>query len=294
MSTRQRPVFRFAPSPNGALHLGHAHSALLNHDRARAARGRFLLRIEDIDTARCTPEFEQGIYEDLAWLGIEWEEPVRRQSEHFDEYRAALDRLVKDGLAYPAFLSRGEVRGLIADAEEAGEHWPHDPDGVPLYPGTDRDLSPRVRARRMKAGEPFAWRLDMEKAVAAAGGPLHWEERGMGPEGETGRLRAQPELWGDVVLARKDVPTSYQLSVVVDDALQGVTEVVRGRDLFHATSVQRLLQTLLGLPAPAYYHHELVLGPDGRKLSKSQRDTGLKALREAGVTPAQVRRMVGL
>lgn len=294
MSTRQRPVFRFAPSPNGALHLGHAHSALVNFDRAQAAGGRFLLRIEDIDTARCTPEFEQGIYDDLAWLGIEWETPVRRQSEHFADYAAALDRLVARGLVYPAFLSRGEVRGLIAEAEAKGQHWPHDPDGVPLYPGTDRDLSKRARARRIGAGDPFAWRLDMERAVEAAGGPLLWQERGMGPEGETGPLRAEPELWGDVVLARKDVPTSYQLSVVVDDALQGVSEVVRGRDLFHATSVQRLLQALLELPAPAYFHHELVMGPDGRKLSKSFRDTGLKALREAGATPAQVRGMVGL
>ena len=289
-----QPVFRFAPSPNGALHLGHAHSALLNFERAKAVGGRFLLRIEDIDTERCTPEFERGIYEDLAWLGIEWEAPVRRQSEHFSEYQAALRRLVDAGLAYPAFLSRGDVRGIIAEAEARGEHWPHDPDGVPLYPGEDRDLSKRTRARRMKSGDAYAWRLDMEKAIAAAGRRLYWEERGAGPEGETGRLRARPELWGDVVLARKDVPTSYQLSVVVDDALQGVTEVVRGRDLFHATSVQRLLQTLLELPAPAYFHHELVMGPDGRKLSKSQRDTGLKTLREGGVSPAEIRTMVGL
>lgn len=287
-----QPVFRFAPSPNGALHLGHAHSALLNHDRARAAGGRFLLRIEDIDVARCTPEFEQGIYDDLAWLGIAWEEPVRRQSEHFSEYRAALDRLVAADLVYPAFLSRGEMRGIIAEAEARGERWPHDPDGVPLYPVAERRLSKRARARRLKAGEPHAWRLDMDKALAAAPAQLGWEERGAGPEGESGRLPARPELWGDVVLARRDMPTSYQLSVVVDDALQGVTEVVRGRDLFHATSVQRLLQALLGLPEPAYFHHGLITGADGRKLSKSQRDTGLKALREAGVTPRQVRAMV--
>jgi glutamyl-Q tRNA(Asp) synthetase len=289
-----QPVFRFAPSPNGALHLGHAHSALLNHDRAKAVGGRFLLRIEDIDTARCTPQFEQGIYDDLAWLGIGWEEPVRRQSEHFAEYQAALDKLVAADLVYPAFLSRGEVRGIIAEAEGRGEHWPHDPDGVPLYPEAERGLSKRARAKRLKAGEPFAWRLDMEKALEAAGTRLYWEERGSGAEGETGKVRARPQLWGDVVLARKDTPTSYQLSVVVDDALQGVTEVVRGRDLFHATSVQRLLQALLGLPAPAYFHHELILGPDGRKLSKSLKDTGLKSLREAGITPAEVRRLVGL
>jgi glutamyl-Q tRNA(Asp) synthetase len=289
-----QPVFRFAPSPNGALHLGHAHSALLNYDRAKAAGGRFLLRIEDIDTERCKPEFEQAIYDDLEWLGIEWERPVRRQSEHFSEYKAALEKLAAAGLVYPAFLSRGEVRGLIADAEARGKHWPHDPDGVPLYPHAERGLSKRVRARKLKSGEPFAWRLDMEKAIEAGPARLTWEERGSGPEGETGKLRARPQLWGDIVLARKETPTSYQLSVVVDDALQGVTEVVRGRDLFQATSVQRLLQSLLGLPAPAYFHHELVMGPNGRKLSKSMKDTGLKSLREAGVTPAEVRRMVGL
>ncbi|MBN9037789.1 MAG: tRNA glutamyl-Q(34) synthetase GluQRS [Rhizobiales bacterium] len=289
-----RPVFRFAPSPNGELHLGHAHSALLNFDRAQAAGGRFLLRIEDIDTTRCTPAFEQAIYDDLAWLGIEWERPVRRQSEHFDDYRAALEALADEGLVYPAFMTRGEVRGHIAEAEAAGHHWRHDPDGVPLYPGLDRKLSRRERRRRIEAGEPFAWRLDMEAAMARAGAPLDWEERGRGPEGETGRIAADPAQWGDVVLARKEVPSSYHLSVVVDDALQGITEVVRGRDLFHATSVQRLLQELMGLSPPAYFHHELMLGEDGRKLSKSRRDTGIAALRAAGVTPADVRRMVGL
>lgn len=289
-----RPVFRFAPSPNGELHLGHAHSALLNFDRAQAAGGRFLLRIEDIDTMRCTPAFEQAIYDDLAWLGIEWERPVRRQSEHFDDYRAALEALVEADLVYPAFMTRGEVRGHIAEAEAAGHHWPHDPDGVPLYPGLDRSLSRRERRRRIEAGEPFAWRLDMEAAMARVGLPLDWEERGRGPEGETGRIAADPAQWGDVVLARKEVPSSYHLSVVVDDALQGITEVVRGRDLFFATSVQRLLQELMGLSPPAYFHHELMLGEDGRKLSKSRRDTGIATLRAAGVTPADVRRMVGL
>lgn len=289
-----RPVFRFAPSPNGELHLGHAHSALLNHDRAQAAGGRFLLRIEDIDTARCTPEFEQQIYEDLAWLGIGWEEPVRRQSEHFDDYRAALDELIAQELVYPAFMSRGEVRGHIAEQEAAGRHWPHDPDGVPWYPGLDRRLSQRERRRRIASGEPFAWRLDMEEAVARAVGPIHWEERGCGPEGQTGRIRAEAREWGDVVLARKDVPTSYHLSVVVDDALQGITEVVRGVDLFFATAVQRLLQELMGFSPPAYFHHPLVLGEDGRKLSKSRRDTGIAVLRAAGMTPGDIRRMVGL
>ena len=289
-----RPVFRFAPSPNGELHLGHAHSALLNHDRALEAGGRFLLRIEDIDTARCTPEFEQRIYEDLAWLGLVWEEPVRRQSEHFDDYRSALDGLIAEELVYPAFMSRGEVRGHIAEEEAAGRHWPHDPDGVPLYPGLDRRLSRRERRRRIESGEPFAWRIDIEAAVARAGAPIYWEEQGSGPEGQTGRVRANPAEWGDVVLARKEIPTSYHLSVVVDDALQGVTEVVRGRDLFFATSGQRLLQELMGFSPPAYFHHDLIMGEDGRKLSKSRRDTGIAALRAAGMTPGDIRRMVGL
>ena len=288
------PVFRFAPSPNGELHLGHAYSAMLNHDRAREAGGRFLLRVEDIDMARCTPEFEQRIYEDLAWLGLAWEEPVRRQSEHFDDYRSALDGLIAEELVYPAFMSRGEVRSHIAEEEAGGRHWPHDPDGVPLYPGLDRRLSRRERRRRIESGEPFAWRLDIEAAVARAGGPIFWEEQGSGPEGQTGRVRANPAEWGDVVLARKEIPTSYHLSVVVDDALQGVTEVVRGRDLFFATSVQRLLQELMGFPPPAYYHHDLIMGGDGRKLSKSRRDTGIAALRAAGMTPGDIRRIVGL
>lgn len=289
-----RPVFRFAPSPNGELHLGHAHSALLNFDRARAAGGRFLLRIEDIDTERCTPAFEHSIRDDLAWLGITWEEPVRRQSEHFADYRAALDRLVEADLVYPAFLSRGEVRGLIAEEEAAGRHWPHDPEGVPLYPDVDRKLSRRERRRRLASGVQHVWRLDMKKAVARIGRALDWQEIGAGPEGESGTIVADPLAWGDVVLARRDTPTSYQLSVVVDDALQGVTQVVRGRDLFFATAVQRLLQDLLGLAPPAYFHHDLVLGENGRKLSKSERDTGLSTLRAQGATPDDVKRMVGL
>lgn len=289
-----RAVFRFAPSPNGALHLGHAYSALLNRDLARQTGGRLLLRIEDIDTARCTPEFEHGILTDLAWLGLEWEEPVRRQSDHLDDYRAALDRLVDAGLAYPSFLTRGEVRAIVSEAEAEGREWPRDPDGAPLFPTAERSLSRRERGRRMAAGDPFAWRLNVEAAMAHAGGELSWREEGAGPAGETGTVDADPAAWGDVVIARKETPTSYHLSVVVDDALQGVTHVVRGRDLFFATAVHRLLQELLGLPAPVYLHHDLVLGDDGRKLSKSRGDTALAALREAGLRPEDVRRMVGL
>ncbi|MHB2267850.1 tRNA glutamyl-Q(34) synthetase GluQRS [Aliihoeflea sp. PC F10.4] len=289
-----RPVFRFAPSPNGPLHLGHAYSALLNHDLAREAGGRFLLRIEDIDRDRCRPEFERAIRDDLEWLGLEWEEPVRRQSDHFADYRAALERLIDDDLVYPAFLSRGDVRDFIADEAARDVSWPRDPDGAPLYPVIERKLSKRERVARMNAGAPFAWRIDVDAALERVGFQLDWIEDGAGPDGETGTIVADPKAWGDFVVARRDIPTSYQLSVVVDDALQGITHVVRGRDLFHATAGQRLLQELLGLPVPVYLHHELILGDDGRKLSKSRGDTGLSELRHAGLKPHDIRRMVGL
>jgi len=289
-----RPVFRFAPSPNGRLHLGHARSALLNQQMAAAAGGRLLLRIEDIDIQRCTPEFEQAIHDDLAWLGIDWEKPVRRQSEHFDDYRAALDMLIDAELVYPATMTRGEIRAAMAEAEAAGTHWPRDPDGVPHYPDRDRRRSPRQRHRAAASGRPFAWRLDTQAALARAGNGLSWRETGAGPHGETGIVAADPAAWGDVVIARKDVPASYHLAVVVDDALQGVTKVVRGRDLFFATATQRLLQELLGLTPPVYHHHDLVLGDDGQKLSKNRRDTAIGDLRAAGMTPADVRRLVGL
>lgn len=284
------PVFRFAPSPNGYLHLGHALSALLNADLARAGGGRLLLRIEDIDRARCKPEYEQAIYDDLAWLGIDWERPVRRQSEHFDAYRDALARLQAMDLVYASFESRGEIAQMVA---ARGEGWPRDPDGAPLYPGSRTSTSDAARKARMEVGEPYALRLDMAAAVARAGG-LAWSEAGQGPAGETGIIAAEPQAWGDVILARKEMPTSYHLSVVVDDALQGVTHVVRGQDLFWSTSVHRLLQALLGLPAPAYRHHQLILDEAGRKLSKSTQATALRALRADGATPADIRRMVGL
>ncbi|QNQ63130.1 tRNA glutamyl-Q(34) synthetase GluQRS [Brucella sp. 6810] len=288
------PVFRFAPSPNGQLHLGHAYSALLNANMAEQSGGRFLLRMEDIDTARCTPALEQGIYDDLHWLGLRWETPVRRQSEHFGEYRNALTKLADKGLVYPAFLSRSEVRKRISEACARGDGWPSDPDGTPLYPQDERNMSEKEQMEHIVSGAPYAWRLDMDKALAAAGEPLFWNESGAGPDGETGRLAADPAKWGDVVIARKDTPTSYHLSVVVDDALQGITHIVRGRDLFHATSVHRLLQKLLGLPEPLYHHHDLVLGEDGQKLSKSRKDTALASLREQGWTPADIRAKLGL
>lgn len=285
-----RPVYRFAPSPNGYLHLGHAFSALLNFDLARKTDGRLLLRIEDIDASRCRPEYEQAIYEDLAWLGIVWEEPVRRQSAHLADYRAALARLEARELVYPSFESRAEIARLVA---VRGSAWPRDPDGVPLYPGEASMLAPEERRRRMEAGEPYALRLDMASATAA-GSSLSWSEGGRGPAGETGTVAAEPARWGDVVLARKETPTSYHLSVVVDDALQGVTAIVRGQDLFWATGLHRLLQYLLALPVPRYHHHPLMLDADGRKLSKSTRATALRALRADGVSPAEIRKMVGL
>jgi glutamyl-Q tRNA(Asp) synthetase len=286
------PVFRFAPSPNGYLHLGHAFSALLNHDLARRAAGRLLLRIEDIDRARCRPEYEDEIYEDLGWLGIAWETPVRRQSEHLADYQRALETLSAQGLVYPSFESRAEIAKLVA-AREADGPWPRDPDGAPLYPGSAQQLSAAERARLIASGAPYALRLDMPAAIARAG-ELAWTEQGEGPGGETGVITAHPQAWGDVILARKETPTSYHLSVVVDDALQGVTDVVRGQDLFHATSVHGLLQRLLGLPEPAYRHHRLVRDEAGAKLAKSTGSTGLRELRAAGKTPADIRRMVEL
>ena len=286
------PVFRFAPSPNGYLHLGHAYSALLNFRCAQESGGRLLLRIEDIDPTRCRPEFEQAIHEDLAWLGITWEQPVRRQSEHLAEYRAALERLQGMGLVYPSFESRAEIARLVAQRDADGA-WPRDPDGAPLYPGAAMSLSEARRAELMAGGAPYALRLDMPAAVARAGG-LAWDEHGAGPSGESGTVEARPEAWGDVILARKETPTSYHLSVVIDDALQGVTEVVRGQDLFHATGVHRLLQALLGLPAPAYQHHRLIRDAQGHKLSKSTQATGLRTLRTEGVSPTEIRHRIGM
>jgi glutamyl-Q tRNA(Asp) synthetase len=287
-------TFRFAPSPNGDLHLGHAYSALLNQKLARANRGRLLLRIDDIDTTRCTPQFEAGIVDDLKWLGLDWEEPVRRQSEHFAEYQATLERLITEELVYPAFMSRGEIRAFITESEERGRGWRRDPDGVPHYPTADKALPMRERKRRLAENAPFAWRLDVDAAMARAGETLSWQESNDATLAATHTVQARPQDWGDVIVARRDIPTSYHLAVVLDDALQAVSHVVRGRDLFSATSVQRLLQHVLGLPQPAYFHHRLILGPDGRKLSKSLGDSGLAALREAGASPGDIARMVGL
>ena len=284
---------RFAPSPNGLLHLGHARSALLNWRFARDHGGTFLLRIEDIDTTRARPEFETAIFEDLAWLGLDWSDPTRRQSEHFSEYEAALAELRSLGLVYPAFLSRSAAADRVRAAETAGKAWPRDPDGAPHYPGDDRTLSDLQRNQRIADGTPYAWRLDMKKALDG-GGALSWDEYGAGPQGETGRIAANPAAWGDVVLARRDIPTSYHLAVTIDDATQGVTDVIRGQDLFATTSVHRLLQSLLGLPVPRYRHHGLILDATGRKLSKSDGSTSIASLRDQGATRADIIAMAGL
>jgi glutamyl-Q tRNA(Asp) synthetase len=274
-------VTRFAPSPTGLLHLGHAYSALFAWTQARQSRGRFLLRIEDIDIGRCREEFVAAIAEDLAWLGLDWDGPVRRQSRHFPDYRAALDRLEGAGLVYPCFCTRAAIQAEIARAGAA----PHGSEG-PIYPGICRRLSDAERRARIAAGEGYALRLDGARAAERAG-PLEWEDA------EAGRVVADPSTHGDVVLARKDTPASYHLAVTVDDALQGVTLVTRGKDLFAATHVHRLLQALLGLPTPRYWHHRLLTDASGRRFAKRDRALTLRALREAGRSPAEVRAMAG-
>ncbi len=273
----KQPVFRFAPSPNGFLHLGHALSALLNADMAREAGGRLLLRIEDIDLTRCKPEFEQAIYEDLSWLGIEWEKPVRRQSGHFADYASALEKLESEGLLYRSYETRADLARM---------DFPRDPDGGVRFTRGE-GLSPEEAKSREARSEPYALRLDMRTALARISGPLNWNEDGQ-------KLPARPGSWGDVILGRKETPASYHLAVVLDDALQGVTHVVRGQDLFESTSVHRLLQEILGLPAPAYLHHRLILDADGKKLAKRDPSTTLRDLRAQDWTAERVRKAVGL
>jgi glutamyl-Q tRNA(Asp) synthetase len=276
-------VTRFAPSPTGYLHRGHAYSALAAWRAAQAARGRFLLRIEDIDRTRCRPEYEAATYEDLAWLGLAWETPVRRQSDHFRDYEGALRDLAERGLLYRCFRTRREIADEIARA-------PHG--AMEVFRGAP--LPPDEESRRLEAGEPFAWRLSLDAAARTVDfATLTFQEEGAGPGGEHGRIRARPELGGDVVLARKDVGVAYHLAVVFDDALQGVTHVIRGQDLFEATHVQRLLQALLGLPTPVYRHHPLLLGPDGKRFAKRDRAETLRDLRGRGITAGEIRREMG-
>jgi glutamyl-Q tRNA(Asp) synthetase len=284
-----RPVFRFAPSPNGELHLGHALSALVGYERARSAGGRFLLRIEDIDAARTRPEYVDGIFEELRWLGLAWEEPVLFQSTRMDAYRAAATRLEQMGLLYPCFATRSEIEAAATGAS--------DPDGAPIYPGLWKSRSTAEAVEQRAAGAPFALRIDMAAACSAAaarlsGAPLTFVE--LAEDGTPTTIEARPERWGDAVIVRKDVPTSYHLAVVVDDAWQGVTHITRGRDLYAATDLHRLLQLLMDLPEPIYCHHRLIIDQTGRKLAKSGGDTSLRALRQQGVTPPEIRRLVGL
>ncbi len=275
---------RFAPSPTGYLHLGHAYAAWM----AARAGNRFLLRIEDIDATRCRPEYEAAIFEDLAWLGLSWEAPVLRQSDRMPAYAAALAQLKARGLIYPCFCTRQQIAEEIARAGEA----PHGPDG-PLYPGTCRHLSNGERAERIASGTPYALRLDSAKAAVDVG-PLMFEERGAGSKGERGMIAVDPLAFGDVVLARKETPSAYHLAVVVDDAFQGVDLITRGNDLFAATHIQRVLQALLGLPAPVYAHHRLILDENGRKFSKRDQAVTLQALRQGSVTPDQIRKKLDL
>jgi glutamyl-Q tRNA(Asp) synthetase len=270
-------VTRFAPSPTGCLHVGHAHSALVGWHRARSESGRFLLRIEDIDPTRCRPAFEAAILEDLAWLGLDWDGPVRRQSDHLADYQAALDRLRSMGLIYPCFCSRKDIAAAVAA--------PHGPEG-PIYPGTCRGLPADVTQERLARGDPYALRLDVAKAQAIAGPLSFTDER-------EGQVEARPETLGDVVLARRDAPASYHLCVTVDDHLQGVTLVTRGVDLFHATHIHRILQAILGLNVPTYLHHVLLTNAAGERLSKRDGAVAIQALRQAGRSAAEVRALAG-
>jgi glutamyl-Q tRNA(Asp) synthetase len=288
--TCDRPIFRFAPSPNGELHLGHALSALVGYEQAKAAGGRFLLRIEDIDTSRTRPEFVAGILEDLRWLGVAWEEPVLFQSTRMPAYRDAARRLEGLGVLYRCFATRSEIEAAAVGAER-------DPDGAPLYPGLWRRRPERDLADAVAAGRPYALRIDIAKAcrVAASilrGRPLTFFEAGA--DGALQQVEARPQRWGDTVIVRKDLATSYHLAVVIDDAWQGITHVTRGRDLHAATDLHRLLQVLLRLPEPVYHHHRLIVDAAGRKLAKSARDTSLRSLRERGAGVDKIRHLIGL
>lgn len=279
-----KPVLRFAPSPNGRLHLGHALSALVTWDAAARLGGTALLRIEDIDLTRCKPEFAEAIFDDLTWLGLTWPEPVLYQSTRFDDYAQAADRLRQRDLLYPCFCSRADVAAAAGGT---------DPDGAPIYPGTCRHLSNAERIERLERGDPVLFRLDLAAALDLTG-PLTLTVIGPTLSDRPQIRYARPERWGDVVLQRKDTPTSYNLSVVVDDAAQGITHVTRGRDLEAVTDVHVVLQMLLGLPSPVYHFHRLIADPQGDKLSKSKGAQSLAELRALGWTPEDVRRAVGL
>lgn len=283
-----KPVFRFAPSPNGHLHLGHAYSALLNQKMAREMEGKLLLRIEDIDTTRCTQELETQMLRDLEWIGFEWDEKPRRQSEHFEEYAQALEKLKALDLIYPSNLSRSEIKKIIAEKEAQGVNWSKDPDGTPLYPGDERTLSTDQHAALISSSQTYALRLNMQKAVQCIKQEISWTEIDRDKP-----IVEEPLDWGDVILARKGFPVSYHLCCTLDDALQGITHVVRGKDLYHATSIHALLYKLLELQSPLYHHHELILDDNREKLSKSKNHTSLKDLRNTGMTTEQLKEILG-
>ena len=291
-----QPLFRFAPSPNGLLHLGHAYSALVNAEFAKRLRGKLILRIEDIDITRCRPEHDEAIIRDLAWLGLSFDEPIRRQARHFDDYRLLLRRLREAGLVYPCFATRKQIAQAVAAREaETGTPAPRDPDGAPLYPRLCAGLDPAEAQARIESGEPFALRIDMAKALAEAEriAPEGLAYARFDRDGTVTRVPADPARWGDAVLMRKEIPTSYHLAVVHDDAAQGITHVVRGRDLEPATDLHVLLQCLLRLPTPLYHHHDLIRDESGEKLAKSRVSTPIAQLRDEGADPAALRAMLG-
>ena len=285
-----KPVFRFAPSPNGLLHLGHAYSALLNQKMAREAQGKLLLRIEDIDIQRCTPELETQMLHDLEWIGFEWDEKPRRQSQHFDDYAEALKRLKDQDFVYPSTLSRSEIKKIISAKKDQDIDWPCDPDGTPLYPGAERELSRSQCEEIFESGNNYALRLNTQKLNNHIGKKLSWTEI---TDDQITKVTAKPLAWGDVIIARKDFPMSYHLCCTVDDAIQGITHVVRGKDLYDATSIHCMLNAFFGHEQPVYHHHELILDVTGQKLSKSKQHKSLKELRSEGLKGEQIREQLG-
>lgn len=285
-----KPVFRFAPSPNGHLHLGHAFSALLNQKMAREAGGKLLLRIEDIDPTRCTQELEDQMLHDLEWIGFEWDETPRRQSEHFEDYAQALEKLAKLDLVYPSALSRGEIKKIIQTKQGNSENWPRDPDGSPLYPGCERNFDNAQRLELITSVQDYALRLNIKSARETITTPLNWTEQST-KQSET--INANPLLWGDIIIARKSLPISYFLCCTYDDGIQNISHVVRGKDLYHSTSIHVMLGQILGFQKPVFHHHDLILDDKGQKLSKSKDHTSLKDLRHKGVTVEQLKEKLG-
>jgi glutamyl-Q tRNA(Asp) synthetase len=297
-----QPIFRFAPSPNGYLHLGHAFSALINQQICKSINGKMLLRLENTDISRCRNCYEEAIVEDLTWIGFKWQGEIRRQSDHFDHYAGVLDDLEHEGLAYPSFLSRRQINYLVTEKEEAtGKSWPRDPDGAVHYPGNECNLNSEIRQQMRDDNPNFAMRLNIKEAqnwlVRQMPGALAWREMDHESKASGAYIKqtnCHPQLWGDLVLGRQDIPASYHLACVVDDGLQGVTHVVRGKDIYPATAVHRLLQEVLGLPDPIYFHHDLIVDEEGNKFSKRHGQTSLRELRQAGLQPGDIHRMIGI